>query len=113
MSEQNLYFKQNVLVEPLFNQWYVWPYLIPPVSAAMYITNWHLTIMESFVESPEFHVAALKDPSMMGGPFINYTADRADEIKTLLNKTRQEQTLMLELAEAIHSLDSMLQGVAK
>lgn len=113
MSEQNVYFKQNVLVEPLFNQWYVWPYLIPPVSAAMYITNWHLKIMESFVEAPEFHVAALTDPSMMGGPFINYPVDRADEIKALLNKTRQEQTLMLELAEAINSLDSMLQVEAK
>ena len=113
MTEKKLYFKQNVLVEPLFNQWYAWPNLIPPVSAAMYIANSHLKIMESFVSSPQIHVSALKNPAMLGGPFINYAADRVNEIKLLLNKTRQEQTLMLELAEAVNSLDSMLQVEAK
>jgi len=113
MAEKKLYFKQNVLVEPLFNQWYVWPNLIPPASAAMYIANSHLKIMESFVSSPQIHVAALKNPAMLGGPFINYAVDRVDEIKKLLDRTRQEQMLMLELAEAIKSLDSMLEVEAK
>jgi hypothetical protein len=37
MTSKKLYLKQNILAEPLFNQWYAWPLLIPPASAAMYI----------------------------------------------------------------------------
>jgi hypothetical protein len=31
MASPKLYLKQNVLVEPLFNQWYAWSYLISPL----------------------------------------------------------------------------------
>lgn len=52
--------KPNVLAEPLFNQWYAWPYLIPPVSAAMYTANAHLKMMESFVAAPQVHAPRSK-----------------------------------------------------
>jgi L-ascorbate metabolism protein UlaG (beta-lactamase superfamily) len=103
-----VYLKPNVLAEPLFNQWYAWPYLIPPATAAMYIANFHLKIMQSFVATPQVHIAALKNPAMMGGPFINYDVNRVDEIRALLEKTRKEQTPMLALAEAVKSTNEML-----
>jgi L-ascorbate metabolism protein UlaG (beta-lactamase superfamily) len=103
-----LYFKQNILAEPLFNQWYAWPYLIPPASAAMYIANSHLKIMQSFVSAPQVHVSALKNPAMIGGPFINYDASRTPDIKRLIDKTLTEQRVMLEFAEAVKTLDQML-----
>ena len=49
MSTQKIYLKQNVQVDPLFNQWYAWPYLISPAAAAMYVANSHVKIMQSFV----------------------------------------------------------------
>lgn len=108
MSEPQVYLKENVVLEPLFNQWYAWSYLISPVTAAMYVANSHLKIMKSFVSSPEAHLAALQNPKMMGGPFINYPADRVDEIKALLDKTLAEKADLLELAEAIRTLNEIL-----
>jgi L-ascorbate metabolism protein UlaG (beta-lactamase superfamily) len=108
MTDKKLFFKQNILAEPLFNQWYAWPYLIPPASAAMYVANAHLKIMQSFVSAPQVHVSALKNPAMIGGPFINYDPGKAPAIKLLIDKTQTEQKVTLEFAEAIKTLDQML-----
>src|SRR5262245_4953039 len=112
MTNKKLYFKQNILAEPLFNQWYAWPYLIPPASAAMYITNSHLKIMASFVNAPLAHVSALKNPAMRGGPFIDYGPQKAAEIKALIDKTVREQSEMIEFAGAVHKLDQLLTAEA-
>jgi L-ascorbate metabolism protein UlaG (beta-lactamase superfamily) len=108
MSTQKVYLKQNVQLEPLFNQWYAWPYLISPAPASMYVANSHLKIMQSFVANPQFHVNALKNPAMRGGPFINYDAGRARDVKALLEQTTREQADLLELAAGIRDLDALL-----
>ena len=101
MSTEKVYLKQNVLVEPLINQWYAWSCLVSPATAAMFIANSHLKIMQSFVATPQAHVSALKNPAMRGGPFINYEASRAPEIKQLLEHTVKEQSHMLKFAAAV------------
>ena len=113
MSSEKVYFRQNVLVEPLFNQWYAWANLIPPASAAMNIANSHLKIMDSFVANPQSHAAALKNPAMLGGPFINYQAGHAAQIKELAERTRQESAHLLEFAAAVKALDDLLEAEAK
>lgn len=112
MSTQPLYLKQNVLTEPLFNQWYAWPSLISPATAAMFIANSHLKIMQSFVAAPQVHISALKNPAMRGGPFINYDASHVPEIKALMEKTVKEQAHMLELAAAIQTVNDVLANEA-
>ena len=107
-SNSMVYLRQNVLVEPLFNQWYAWSCLISPATAAMFIANSHLKIMQSFVANPQVHVSALKNPAMRGGPFINYEAAKAPEIKALMERTYNEQSQMLELATAIKDLSETL-----
>jgi hypothetical protein len=108
MTSPKVFLKQNVLVEPLINQWYAWSGLIPPATAAMFVANSHLKIMQSFVAAPQTHVAALKNPAMRGGPFISYGAGMVGEIKTLIEKTAQEQSHLLELATAIQQLSNTL-----
>jgi L-ascorbate metabolism protein UlaG (beta-lactamase superfamily) len=108
MTRKKMFFKQNILAEPLFNQWYAWPALIPPVSASMYVANSHLKIMQSFVSAPQMHVSALKNPAMMGGPFISYAPDKVPAIKRLIDKTLTEHKLTIELAEAVKALDQLL-----
>ena len=110
---EKLYLKQNILAEPLINRWYAWSYLIAPATAAMYIANSHLKIMRSFVSNPQVHVSALKNPAMIGGPFINYPASRAEEIESLMETTTKQQANMLELAEAIKTLDGVLSNEAE
>lgn len=106
--ERRAYLKQNVVAEPLINQWYAWANLISPATAAMFIANSHLKIMQSFAAAPQVHVQALKNPAMRGGPFINYDASRAGEIKALIDKTSKEQAAMLQLAADIQSLSETL-----
>jgi L-ascorbate metabolism protein UlaG (beta-lactamase superfamily) len=64
--------------------------------------------MQSFVANPQFHVSALKNPAMRGGPFINYGVGRAREVRALMEKTIREQSHLIELATAIRNLDGLL-----
>src|SRR5262249_41177164 len=109
---QHVYLRQNVQFDPLVNQWYAWSYLLPPATRSMYIVNHHLKIMQSFVTAPQMHVTALKNPAMMGGPFMTYAPSRVGEVRALLDRTVKEQTDLLELAEAIKALDDLLQTKA-
>lgn len=108
MENGCVYLKPNVLFEPLFNQWYAWSYLIPPETAAMYVANSHVKTMQSFVANPQVHVAALKNPAMIGGPFIDYGSDRVAEIRALLEATVKEHAGLIEMAESIKSLSETL-----
>ncbi|MFQ4144470.1 MBL fold metallo-hydrolase [Chlorogloeopsis sp. ULAP02] len=113
MSSNKLYLKQNVVAEPLFNQWYAWSYLISPATAAMYTTNSHLKIMHSFISAPHVHITALKNPKMIGGAFINYDASRVDDIKNLLDKITKFQSHLIDFAAAIKELELILRSDAK
>ncbi|PYP88130.1 MAG: MBL fold metallo-hydrolase [Blastocatellia bacterium AA13] len=112
MTSRNVYLRQNVMLEPLVAQWPAWSYLLSPAPAAMHLANLNLKMMQSFVSSPEVHIAALKNPKMRGGPFIDYGPDKVGEIKALRNKTLNEQGHMVELAEAIQTLDRALASEA-
>lgn len=107
-TQDKLYLKGNVMIEPLFNQWYAWSYLISPSTAPMYVANLHLNLMESFIIAPQVHVSALKNPANLGGPFIDYDASKIPQIKALREKTLKENPPMLAFADAVKSLDKIL-----
>jgi L-ascorbate metabolism protein UlaG (beta-lactamase superfamily) len=74
----------------------------------MCIANSHLKKMQSFISAPQMHVAALKNPAMLGGPFIDHDPSRADEIKALVERTTREYSHMLKFAAAVQELDHLL-----
>ena len=111
-SDQRVYLRPNVQIDPLINQWYAWSYLIPPATRSMFVANHHLKIMQSFVAAPQIHVAALKNPTMLGGPFMNYAPSRSAEVRALLGRTLSQQVDLLALAEGIRSLDDLLRTKA-
>ncbi|QSQ15324.1 MBL fold metallo-hydrolase [Myxococcus landrumensis] len=108
MLDRPMYLKPNVAIEPLYNQWYAWWYLLSPATAPMFVTNLHLKLMQSFVANPDVHVAALKNPMLMGGPFINHAAARAPRVKELLERTQREQAHMLAYTKAVGELEQLL-----
>lgn len=108
MSTEKVYLRGDVVVEPLFNQWYAWSSLIAPASSAMFVVNSHLKIMQSFVAAPEVHAAALRNPAMQGGPFIAYDSSRTKDVKALMEKTIKEQSHSLEFATALQRLSETL-----
>lgn len=108
-----VYIKPNLAIEPLVDNWYAWPHLISPTTAAMNIKDRHLKIMNSYVQNPMIHAAAIKNPKMLGGPFIDYNGQRVTEIKELIENTNQQCSELLQLREDIFELNSLLQDEAK
>ena len=112
-NQEQYYLRQNVQVEPLVDQWYAWPHLIPPATTARNIIHRHFKIMDSYINSPQIHANAVKNPKMLGGPFIDYDGKRVDEIRELRESTKRKRAALIELSEAIDALDSMLRSSAK
>lgn len=108
-----LYLRQNVQVEPLVDQWYAWSYLIPPAGAARNLTERHLKIIDSYINAPQVHANAVKNPKLLGGPFIDYGGKRVDEIRELRDRTRRARAGHIELSNALAALDAMLRENAK
>ncbi|UZW58361.1 MBL fold metallo-hydrolase [Lysobacter enzymogenes] len=107
------YLKPNARTEPLLRQWYAVSLAVPPASGAMFLANSQIPIMKSYVVSPETHVAASRDPSMIGGPFMNYAESRVPQIQALLDRTVERSRPILEFAEGIRALDQLLRREAK
>ena len=109
----SFFLKPNIVIEPLFMQWYAWSHLISPATAAMNVTKRHMEIMNSYVDSPQQHMDAVKDPKMLGGPFMDYTLDRSEDVKALLTETLDKQSKMVQLAFGFRKLDKLLKSHPK
>lgn len=112
MSEK-VYLKPNVVIEPLFERWYAWSHLISPATSAMNVTDRHMKILGSYIQAPQAHAAAVKNPKMRGGPFVDYNRPRVEEIKALRQQSTTKQADLFILSESLRTLDKMLQGQAK
>ncbi len=112
-NEDLVYIKQNLAIEPLVDNWYAWPHLVSPATAAMNIKDRHLKIMNSYVQNPMIHAAAVKTPKMLGGPFIDYDGKRVDEIQGLIDNTMASCDKLLALREDIFELNATLKKEAK
>jgi L-ascorbate metabolism protein UlaG (beta-lactamase superfamily) len=107
-GNRQVFLKRNVVLDPLFNHWYAWTHLISPATAALNVAN-HVKIMKSFLANPAVHEDAVKDPTMMGGPFLDCPAGQSDRVAALLERTLASQSRQLELVEAFKGLDALLQ----
>ena len=102
------YLKSTIKAEPLIWRWYAWPHLISPATAACNIVERHLKIMESYVQNPKIHAQAIKDPKMLGGPFIDLNGEKVNEIKLLIESTKQNCKTLISLCSALKELDKMI-----
>jgi L-ascorbate metabolism protein UlaG (beta-lactamase superfamily) len=113
MENQLFYLKPNVVIEPLFDRWYAWSHLISPATAALNIVGRHLKIMNSYIQAPQIHAAAVKNPKMLGGPFMDYGGGRVADVKEIRDNTLAKQSHMILLAEAVKELDRLLKAHGK
>jgi L-ascorbate metabolism protein UlaG (beta-lactamase superfamily) len=107
-----VYLKSNIKAEPLIWQWYAWPHLIPPINAGCNIAERHLRIMQSYIQNPWVHAQAIKDPRMIGGPFIDLDGQKIDEVKDLIARTKHDCEDLIALNDAYKKLDQILQTEA-
>jgi len=108
MTEPELYLRPNVMAEPLVDGWYAWAHLIPPATAARNLTQRHLKIMDSYIESPETHASAVKNPALLGGPFMDFEGNKVEEVRQLKDRTLRERKKLFGLSSAIEKLDQLL-----
>ena len=113
MDNSLLYLRPNIVAEPLVDGWYAWTHLISPATAARNLTERHLQIIESYIECPEAHEAAVKDPKLMGGPYMDLGRNRVDDITALRDRTLRERKNLIELSRSIEKLDALLREKAK
>lgn len=113
MSNDLLYLRPNIQVEPLFDYWYAWSHLIPPATAARNMTERHFKIMDSYINAPQVHANAVKNPKLLGGPFMDFGGKRVDEIRSLREQTKRKRLRLIELSDAISTLDDALRTQAK
>lgn len=104
------YLREDVYFEPLFNHWYAWPYLIPPVTGARHMVNSHQRIMKSFVNNYELHMLACKEPGMAGGEFLDCNEEQVDDIKSLISAIDKDCQDLVELSAAVKGLDELLRN---
>lgn len=112
-NTEKYYFKPNVIIGPLVDKWYAWTHLISPATAAMNIVERHLKIMNSYIQAPAIHEAAVKNPKMLGGPFMDYETRRVEEVKELKAEILEKQANAIQLSDAIKELDQLLKTKAK
>jgi L-ascorbate metabolism protein UlaG (beta-lactamase superfamily) len=108
-----MYLRPNIMIEPLIDQWYAWPHLIPPATAARNITERHFRIMDSYIANPAAHAAAVQNPKLLGGPFMDFDCDRAADVKRLRDRTAVKRAGLISLSKAIADLDEMLRTRAE
>lgn len=110
---KNAFLKPNVVIEPLHNRWYAWSHLISPATSAMNIMKRHLKIMNSYIQAPKIHEAAVKNPQMLGGPFMDLKGGKVDEVKALREQTLNENVDVVEFTKAIKALEQLLKTKGK
>ena len=112
MKSEKQYLRRNIMAEPLVDGWYAWAHLIPPATAARNFTERHLRIMESYIASPATHAAAVQNPALLGGPFMDLGGNRVEEVKQLRERTLRDRSKLIELSRALAELDEMLRQKA-
>lgn len=103
----NYSLRSNVAVEPAIGGWYAWSYLIPPHTLARFIHNRFIPIVESYLEDPQVHAMAVKQPKMHGGPWV-HAYEHYDQIKNWYKSVRGRYDKPLELFEAIKQLEETI-----
>jgi L-ascorbate metabolism protein UlaG (beta-lactamase superfamily) len=112
-TRDQVFLKPDVKMELLACRWFAWPHLISPAQHAMNVAFRHLPLMQSFVATPQVHVAAAKDPALLGGPFLDLPESAVPEIRALIQQTTAQCANLIAFARDLKAFDQTLQDGAK
>lgn len=114
MEKEPMYrLSDTTVVEPLVNQWSAWAHLIPPVAAGLHVANYQTKTLQSYLENPEMHLQAARNPNLVGGPFVDIPSHRIEEVRELLEATKLRQAKSIEFGQSITGFANWLADVAK
>jgi L-ascorbate metabolism protein UlaG (beta-lactamase superfamily) len=102
---------KSTVAEPLINQWAVWSDLISPAPYSMHANHYQIPTLNSYLQNPDLHLKAARNPKLIGGPYVDIPKERKHEVEALLESTKQQ--VNKELAQAIVQLYNILDKEAK
>lgn len=92
---------EHAAAEPLINRWIAWPQVFSPVPYSLHLANYQVQTLTSYLRNPEIHVKSSRNPKLLGGPFVDIPADRAPEVRALLEGIEQNHQDELGLARTL------------
>ncbi|WP_406289173.1 MBL fold metallo-hydrolase [Embleya sp. NBC_00896] len=112
MTDTPVFLRSKVIVEPLVDRFYAWLHTVAPIQAAMNLAYLQVPMLESYVQSPQVHIAASHNPELRGGYFVNVGADRSAEVRDLLETIKRDRADMLRLAAAVAEAQELVRANA-
>jgi L-ascorbate metabolism protein UlaG (beta-lactamase superfamily) len=108
-----VFLRPETKIEPLVCGWYAWTHLVSPLQHAMNVTYRHIPLLKSFLMNPRIHLAASRDASLFGGPFVHVSERQIPQIQQLVIDIQQRCSRLITLAEDLRKLDVRLQEVGR
>lgn len=108
MSDEPRFLKPNVIIEPLVDGFYAWLHTVAPVQAAMNLAFLQLPLLESYLQSPQVHINASRNPALRGGFFISIDESRIGEVRELAATIKRERAAMLRFAGAVAEAEEIV-----
>ena len=108
MSGRQVLLAPDVVVEPLVARWYAWTHLVSPGTSGMNAAFRQVRLMESFLEAPQLHVEAARNPALRGGPFLDLPPAAAPAVAALLEETRALQAAQIAFGHALRDAMRLL-----
>jgi L-ascorbate metabolism protein UlaG (beta-lactamase superfamily) len=95
------YLKSAMILEPLVDRFYAWLHTVAPVQAAMNLALVQVPLLESYLDNPQVHIAAVNNPELRGGYFVGIEEARKGEVSDLLAAIKRDRAEMLAFAAAV------------
>jgi L-ascorbate metabolism protein UlaG (beta-lactamase superfamily) len=113
MTDRSYRLAESTLAEPLVNGWPAWWMTLAPVPASLNVHQHQVPLLKAYLQTPEFHAKAARDPALSGTAFMGVPPARAGEVKALLQRTLADQADRIQVAEALEELQGWLWAEAK
>lgn len=101
MADEPRYLRSNTIIEPLVDGFFAWLLTLAPVQGAMNLAFLQLPLLESYLQSPQVHINASRNPELRGGFFVGIEENRAGEVRDLVDSIKRDRADLLRFAEAI------------
>ena len=108
IDDEPRFLRPNVISEPLVDGFYAWLHTVAPVQSAMNLAFLQVPMLESYLQSPQVHVNACRNPELRGGFFVNVAQDRSGEVRQLLASIKRDRAELLRFAEAIAQAEDIV-----
>jgi L-ascorbate metabolism protein UlaG (beta-lactamase superfamily) len=112
MNDEPRFLRPDIIIEPLVDRFYAWLHTVAPVQAAMNLAFMQVPMLESYLQSPQVHVNASRNPELRGGFFVNIDTSRSGEVRGLLASIKRDRAELLRFANAVAEAEEIVRNGA-